>query len=163
MFGHEAAHQKRRQDIDILLQGCDIGLAELFFEPAAQRLDRPDIGDPLLLLHVAMRLGQDRQRTRLEQAGALGKADVEIDGIGAVQLQIELMAGLNRVLLVGRLVGEPVTGLEAGIEKAQDDHHGEADGGVDAGPAQHPLGDPVAEDAQAAHACVIPHQRRARR
>ena len=103
---------------------------------------------PAWLLHHRMNVGDGLQGFRRVQRGTLGEFDQHVDRIGAGQLGVETPAGRHRLLLVGHLIGQPVTRLEIGVdhaETADEDHRDQAE---QPGTADHAHRDPVAEIAQ---------------
>ena len=137
-----------RQDVDILLERRDVGLAFLLGEPAAQSLERPDIADPGLLLDDAVDGGDGVERILIVERFARRQFDQDVDRVGAGQLRVETPAGLDRLLLVRHLIRQPVPWIKIAVEerKAGDDQN--ADGAVDEGMADHPLGDPATDRPQ---------------
>ena len=137
-----------RNQTDIFLERRDVGTAGFFSEPAAQRLQRPDVADAGLGFDHRVNVGDRLQRLRRIERRALGEFDQNVDRIGAGQLGVEAPARRHRLLLVRHLIGEPVARLEMGIDQRQAADKDHRDQAEQAGPADHAHRDPVAEIAQ---------------
>ncbi len=107
LLGDEAAHQVLGQDADVLLHRLDPVVARLV-QPAAQALHRPHVAEAGLLLQRVVHLGDDLDRHRREQRRAVVPFDHDVHGIGAGELLVDAARGIERLLAVGHLVGEPV-------------------------------------------------------
>ena len=94
----EAARQMLRQQVDILLQGGDVGVAGLLRKPAAQGLQRPDVADAGLLLDHACTSAMVGECLRRIERLALRELDQHVDRIGAGELGVEAAAGGDRLL-----------------------------------------------------------------
>ena len=136
----ESPHQVRWQNVDILLERARIRLAGFFRQPAPQRFDRPHIADAGLFLDDGMDVGDDRKRVGRVERCARREFDQHVDRIGAGELCIDPAAGRHGLLLVGHLIGQPVTRIEIGIDQSQSAHESIARG-CRPSDCDHPVGD----------------------
>ena len=88
------------------------------------------------------------------QAFARWKLDQHIDRIGPGELGVEAAACRHRLLLVGHLIGQPITRIERGVEQRQSADDEKADYAVDCWPTHHLVGDQAAPLAQHVDGCV---------
>src|SRR5450631_3814502 len=94
-----------------------------------------------------MRLGDYREGFRREKRRSGRQFDKHVDGIGARKLGVEQMACRDGLLLIGDLIGEPVSRLKMGIYKGKPGDHEEARETVKTRTANHAGGDKTAKPA----------------
>ena len=130
-------------------------MAGLFGEPAAQAFQRPDVAEAGLRLDDVVGGGDDVEGFLVVETGAGRELDEHVDGIGAGELLVERLAGGDRLLLVGDLIGEAIARVEPGIDEGQADDDDQADQAVDQRVVRHAVGDPVAEAPEGIDAGVV--------